>query len=270
MNQHGDLEPPISPRWEGPPEEPGQRRPGRFRPFGRRLGVAIALGLLCLALVGAGAFVGYIVLEAPRTAPAQNGAKTASNSPGSQNQSVAAAPAQPTAGQTAGPSSRAQPVPGEPAAASNEDAGGTQGAPPKVETIQDWILVCPAEPATGPCFLQQRLATSDGKTVLIWAIRKDSSGVVHAVWQTVAGVEVSRGFVVDIGDGHPRAVPFEGCNAQNCTVRAILAPEYLQSLRTATDVTAEITMTPSNQVLRLKLSAHGLAEGLQRLEVPAQ
>jgi invasion protein IalB len=133
------------------------------------------------------------------------------------------------------------------------------------ETIGDWSLICPAAPAPEKCSLQQRLTAQDGGTAFLWTISRDAEGIVRAVWQTPADVNREPGMAMDLGDGQPRTVPFEGCDANSCRVKAVLAPVYLDALARAPTVSALVLTGSNNQIVRYQLSPKGLAEALARL-----
>jgi invasion protein IalB len=194
----------------------------------RRLTRWGGMALLALLLVGAGVVAGYVLHQTGLWRPLFGSGPTSS------------ALSSPT-------------IPGDPASLFD--------AP--VETIGDWALVCP--PA-GRCFLRQRLADGGGETAFIWILQKDEQGTVRSVWQIGQEVNTGPGMAIELGDGRPRTVPFEGCASGVCTARAILAPDYLAQLSAAASVSAFAMAAETQQVVRFRLSAAGIAEALARLQ----
>jgi len=135
------------------------------------------------------------------------------------------------------------------------------------QQVGDWAVICPSAPAAGKdCFAQQQLRTRDRKQlVLAWTVRRDADGTVHAVWEVPADVVRERGMVIDLHDGKPKGLAFVGCTAQSCTARAVLAPDYLQSIEAAASIEAAVSATNQADPVRFRLSSKGLADALARL-----
>ncbi len=232
-----DWEPPLTATsdWK-PPVEPVRplRRSGRWLRY-----VAVVLG--AIVLLGAGALAGYLImgLPTPKVAVAEA--------------TPAAPPAEASVESPAAPPAVEAPATDAPADNS------------VIENIGDWVLVCASEETQPQCALQQRLAEPDGSTALMWSIYRDGQGTLRAVWQMPPKVETAPGIAIDLGDGAPRTVPFEGCDATLCSVRATLAPQFIAQLEAATTVSAVVMMSADRQLVRYRLSAAGLAEALPRL-----
>jgi invasion protein IalB len=151
-------------------------------------------------------------------------------------------------------------------------AAPAASAPPgiKVSTrsFEDWVVVCPAEPAVGaPCVAQQQLVASGGGAVFIWTIEKDRNGVLHAAWRTPTGIALIRGLTIDIGDGAPKTVPFSTCDTRLCTARAVLAADYLAKLEAAGHLSAAVVIDDTGKPYTFALSSRGLTDALAQLSV---
>jgi len=136
--------------------------------------------------------------------------------------------------------------------------------------IGDWAVICPTptSPVQG-CFIQQQLRTRDQKQIVVaWTIRTDAAGV-HAVWEVPADVVRERGLVLDLGDGKPKGLPFSGCTKQTCTAKALLAPDFVQSIGSATSIAAAVSAPGRDTPIRFGLSARGFVEALAQLSVPS-
>lgn len=136
------------------------------------------------------------------------------------------------------------------------------------ERFENWFVVCPANAPNSPdCFMQQQLRSSKSDSlVFVWALRRDPSGTIHAVWQTPPGLDTARGMLLDAGDGTPRPVPISSCDARSCLVRGVLAPAYLSTLSASAKVTATIVMQSDGRALRYAFEPKGMAEALARLQ----
>jgi invasion protein IalB len=147
-------------------------------------------------------------------------------------------------------------------------SGQTAVAPPaaalRTQQVGDWAVVCPVSSTDAKdCFLQQQLRTREQKQiVLVWTIRKDSAGVVHAVWEVPADVVHERGMVIDLADGKPKGLAFSNCTAQTCTARAVLASDYVQSIEGAARIDAAVSAPGKAEPVRFALSSVGLALGM--------
>ncbi|KQU99257.1 hypothetical protein ASC68_07725 [Devosia sp. Root105] len=138
-------------------------------------------------------------------------------------------------------------------------------ANPKVERIEDWFVICPADAATA-CYMEQQHSAREAKGIVFaWTVWRDAGGVVHAAWRTPADVATNRGLTLDIGDGKLRTVPFARCDAGKCVVQAILAPDYLSKLATAAEIFAVVVPTATGKPVRFVLSSNGFTEALARL-----
>jgi invasion protein IalB len=167
----------------------------------------------------------------------------------------------------------AKPVASAASAASLAPAVAANGAseapaPPKVttETFGDWIVACPVgqtDPAA--CVAQQQLVSSTGAAVLVWSIQRDAGGTLHAVWRVPTGVLLNRGLSIDLGDGKPSAIPFSACDSRSCAARAVIAPDYLQKLEAATQISTTVTVEATGKAFGFHLSAKGLSDALAKL-----
>ncbi|MCX5497260.1 invasion associated locus B family protein [Kaistia dalseonensis] len=119
-------------------------------------------------------------------------------------------------------------------------AGSAIAAAGGVETIGAWSLNC-AGAASAPCAMSQSLhqvGTPPQDATLV--IERTAAGV-FAVWTMPTGIMVNRGMTLDIGDGNPKIVPYESCDAATCEIRAKLAPDFIIILKAATRLSATIT-----------------------------
>jgi invasion protein IalB len=72
---------------------------------------------------------------------------------------------------------------------------------------------------------------------------------------------------VNVGDEKPVAVPFTSCITGHCEAVANLAPDFIQTLVSATSATATV-YTVAGQGLTFKLSVNGLAQAIDAVKAP--
>jgi invasion protein IalB len=68
--------------------------------------------------------------------------------------------------------------------------------------------------------------------------------------------------VIDLADGKPKGLAFSSCTDQTCTARAVLAPDYLQSIEAAARIDAAVSATGKTDPVRFTLSSAGLSQAL--------
>lgn len=139
----------------------------------------------------------------------------------------------------------------------------------KSESVGDWFLVCGEAPERPNCFAQQQIMDASQKVIFTWSLLLDSSGTIRTLWRTPADVESQRGFIIDAGDGKPRPVTFESCDAQGCSVRGVLAPEFVKALEAAPRIVAAYVSSKTGSPVRIALSGRGLSDVLQKLSPTA-
>lgn len=158
--------------------------------------------------------------------------------------------------QEAGTAAGSAPVSADPAGASFQ----------KVQDFDDWALLCPtSSPSDITCFIRQQLVSASGSVVFAWSIQKDAKGVLHSVWQTPTGVMLTKGMLMDVGDGKAEGVPFSSCSGHFCNVRAVLAPDYLKKLEDAKSIQAVVASDPDGKAVPFPLSSRGLSAALSAL-----
>jgi invasion protein IalB len=162
----------------------------------------------------------------------------------------------------------------QPAVASEEAAEKEAMAPAvtvlRGQPIGDWTFNCGTNPQTSrkQCTIVQQLTDKRTQSVVFtWLIGDDGDGNLVAVWQTPTGVLVNRGVVVDVGIQRPIAVPFTTCISGHCEAVANLAPDFVDSLMSATKATATI-FNVAGEGLTFSLSVNGLAEAIDAVKAP--
>ncbi len=128
-----------------------------------------------------------------------------------------------------------------------------------------WSAAC--DSAKGVfCTASQTLSQPDDPLVeTSWTIQRGPSGL-SAIWTTPTGVLVPRGMVLIMGDGQPKTVPFTGCGAHSCEVRARLADDFIVLLRQSKRVSTEIVLK-SGKTVTFDFSPEGLDAALAKLGV---
>lgn len=217
----------------------------------------------------------------PATAPAAEAAPATAGS-------AATAPAEPVPAPAAAPPvpAESQPAASEPPAAAPtaeapaEAPKATAEAPPpapaatgpfKPQPIGDWLLLCPEPATSGPeCLLQQELRSSrTRRLVAVWALKRDVSGSMRAVFQLPPAVVADKGMVLDTGSGEPRLLPISNCSTQMCVVRAEFDLAALNQLIAAPSLGASIVLKNTDgtesKPLVLTFSTKGLGAGAIKL-----
>ena len=128
-----------------------------------------------------------------------------------------------------------------------------------------WSAAC--DSANGLfCTASQTLSQPDDPLVeTSWTIQHSDSGLT-AIWTTPTNVLVARGMVIIMGDGQPKTVPFSGCGAHSCEVRARLAGDFITLLRQSQRVSTEIVLK-SGKTVTFDFSPEGLDSALAKLGV---
>jgi invasion protein IalB len=79
------------------------------------------------------------------------------------------------------------------------------------------------------------------------------------------GLAVNRGLVVDLGAEHMIAVPFTSCIMGQCEAVANLAPDFVDTLASATKASATV-FTVAGEGLTFSVSVDGLAEAIDAVK----
>lgn len=262
--------------------------------------VAVAAILVLVAAIGAAVvFLGgngattatatadaVTAAAAPATDPPSSAESTTAESVSTSTPAMApantgpavAAPAASAPADTADASSASADAPG-PAAETAPAAPPTPSAPPapaatgpfKPQPIGDWLLLCP-EPATfGPdCLLQQELRSSRTKRlVAVWALKRDVSGKLRAVFQLPPSILADKGLVLGSGTAEPRLLPISNCSTQMCVARAEFDVEALNQLIAAPALGVSVVLKGADgaegKPLVLNFSTKGLGVGATKL-----
>ncbi len=159
------------------------------------------------------------------------------------------------------------------AAASEEPSAQNAAGTPTVTVLQgqpigDWIFNCGTNPQTSrkQCTIAQQITDKRTQSVVFtWLIGDDGNGGFVAVWQTPTGVLVNRGVTVDVGVQRPIAVPFTACVTGRCEAVANLAPDFIDTLTSATKAAATV-YTVNGEGLTFGLSVDGLAEAIDAVK----
>lgn len=125
-----------------------------------------------------------------------------------------------------------------PAALTSSGATATPTNSIRSYAFGDWFLVCAAPPAERSCIAQQQITDSSETVFFTWSLQFDAKGVLRSLWQTPADIRTESGFIIDAGDGKPRPVRFSPCDSNGCTVRGVLAPEFLKTLEASPHIVA--------------------------------
>lgn len=167
------------------------------------------------------------------------------------------------------------PMPWEarPAVASEEASVENAAGPPVVEVLRgqpigDWLFSCGTNPQTSrkQCTIAQQLTDKRSQDVVFaWLIGDDGDGNLFAVWRTPTGILVNRGLVVDLGTEHMIAVPFTSCIMGQCEAVANLAPDFVDTLASATKASATV-FTVAGEGLTFSVSVDGLAEAIDAVK----
>lgn len=247
-----------------PPADARPARPRRRRSGGVFLPVLLAVLAVLVIAAAAGGFYYFntsalpaSVAEAPAPA-ADAAAPTAAPAPAVPAPSTAApSAAAPTEPAPAADAASAQPEPQSPAPATKLSA----------ERFGGWFVVCPeGQPNAPTCFVQQQLHSAQSNAlVFLWIMRRDEQGVIHSVWQTPPGLDGARGMLLAADDGTPQQVPIADCQPNACTVRGVFASAYLDTLASASRITATITMQADGRALRYAFDPNGMKTALDRL-----
>jgi invasion protein IalB len=137
----------------------------------------------------------------------------------------------------------------------------------KTETYGDWIYSCFEQPESKEvrCSISQRLSEAESKAaVFLWRISQDGKGGLVGVWETPAGVLLTRGIVLEAGTPKPISIPYESCLGGGCRAVAGLAPDFIEALSKTEQATATV-FKRNGEGVKLALSVKGLADGLSAL-----
>ncbi len=116
------------------------------------------------------------------------------------------------------------------------------------------------------CTASQTLSQPDDPLIeTSWTIQRSENGL-YAIWTTPTNVLVPRGMVLIMGDGQPKTVPFSGCGAHSCEVRARLAGDFITLLRQSQRVSTEIVLK-NGKTVTFAFSPEGLDSALAKLGV---
>lgn len=111
----------------------------------------------------------------------------------------------------------------------------------------------------------QRLADSkSGNPLFVWRISQNGQGGLVGTWQTPEIVLLTRGVYLNVGTPEPLLIPFERCGGGSCLAVATLAPDLIQTITAATEITVGYVLTDGRQ-LTFPMSPKGLAAGLAEL-----
>ncbi|SHE69810.1 Invasion protein IalB, involved in pathogenesis [Kaistia soli DSM 19436] len=134
-----------------------------------------------------------------------------------------------------------------------------------MQVREGWSAACDGE-GDRFCTASQALTQADDPTVeTSWTIQHSDSGL-YGIWTVPTGVLVSRGMVLIMGDGQPKTVPYSGCGAHSCQVRARLADDFVTLLRNSKRVSTEIVLK-NGKTVTFDFSPEGLDAALEKLGV---
>lgn len=133
------------------------------------------------------------------------------------------------------------------------------------DTVGDWTYNCEAKVVTGrKCSLSQQISNPHGIIVFSWVISIDTQGQFNSKWQTVTGVMVNRGILLDAGTEQPIRLPYSSCVSGYCQVDAKLGEDFVDTLSNTIRATA--TVQPIiGPAVTYTIGTRGLADGLRAL-----
>lgn len=133
------------------------------------------------------------------------------------------------------------------------------------DAVGDWTYNCEARVVTGrKCSLSQQISDPDGIVVFSWVISIDPQGQFNSKWQTVTGVMVNRGILLDAGTEQPIRLPYSSCVSGYCEVDAKLGEDFVDTLSNTSRAIA--TVQPIiGPAVTYTISTRGLADGLRAL-----
>ncbi|MEX3010006.1 invasion associated locus B family protein [Hoeflea sp. TYP-13] len=130
--------------------------------------------------------------------------------------------------------------------------------------IGNWLYQCDNQKAPKrKCTITHQIA-EQGRVVFSWQIAIDHSGNMSARWQTVTGVQIARGIILETSGQKPLTLPYSKCVTGYCESAANLNAGFVETLLETERTTATIHNT-SGEAVTYTISVDGLAASLRML-----
>lgn len=130
--------------------------------------------------------------------------------------------------------------------------------------IGNWHYQCEKNPVSDSvCSITHQIAEG-GKVKFSWQITVDASGRMRARWQTLTGILVDHGIVLETSGQKPLTLPYSKCVAGYCESAADLNPKFIETLL-LTDRTTATVHDSAGEPVTYAISVDGLAASLRML-----
>jgi len=144
-------------------------------------------------------------------------------------------------------------------------------APPSAVQFNDWRLGCErrAEGRDGTCFIEQRISRNDQPDRIVLAIAVGffaPGGKAAMIVKVPPTAEIEAGIAIRVDDRPQREVGIRGCNAENCTVAALLDDAMVREMKAGSSAAIAYKLKDKDDAVLVPVSLMGFTKGLAELQ----